>query len=157
MKKKPDLNHAKIINTIVDIDPEIIKLMSAKAIEMLDVIGNKEIGTENLGVGEWFVLKEYAFGKYHKFITEGSRSELSLYRLTGGCNHLSYFNNTGAEKSEDYDSLNASQILDLPQNYVNAISILENGFIGKKLRVVARSAENSDPYGKRYYLFAVEN
>lgn len=156
MRKKPDLNHAEIIDTVVTITPEMMKLMTPEAIEILNVIGNKEIGTENLGVGEWLILKEYVFDEYHKFMTEGSRSELSLYRLVGGCNHLSFFDNPGVEKSEDYDSLSASQILDLPLDYENALSIIESRFLGKKLRVVARSAENSDSYGKRYYLFAVE-
>lgn len=132
MRKKPDLNHAEIIDTVVTITPEMMKLMTPEAIEILNVMGNKEIGTENLGVGEWFILKEYVFDEYHKFMTEGSRSEISLYRLVGGCNHLSFFDNPGAEKSEDYDSLSASQILDLPLDYENALSIIESRFLGKK-------------------------
>lgn len=156
MKKKPDLNHARIIDTVVEITPEMMKLMTPKAIEILRIMGNKEIGSENLGVGEWFILQEYVFDGYHKFMTDGSRTELSLYRLVGGCNNLSSFEKSGAEKSEDYDSLNVSQILDLPQDYKAALYILENRLLGKKLRVVARSAENSDSYGKRYYLFAVD-
>lgn len=156
MIKKPNLKHASIINTVATISPEMMKLMTPDAIEILYKLGNKEIGTENLGVGEWFILRKHVFNTYHKFMTEGSRPELSLYRLVGGCNHLLSFENLGAEKSEDYDSLNASQILDLPLDYEDALSILENRFLGKKLRVVARSSENCDSYGKRYYLFAVE-
>lgn len=84
--------------------------------------------------------------------------ELSYHfiRLVGGCNNLLSFENPGAEKSEDYDSLSASQILDLPLDYGEAVRILLKNFLGKKVRVVARSAEDSDSYGKRYYLFAVD-
>ncbi len=156
MRNKPELSYARIVDTDETISSDIIKTLSPKAIEALGIMGNKELGTENLGVGEWFILNEYVFDEYHKFMTKGSRSELSLYRLVGGCNHLSSFDNPGAEKCEDYDSLSASQILDLPLEYKDALSIIESRFLGKKLRVVARSAENSDSYGKRYYLFAVE-
>ena len=153
---KPNLKHAKIISTKVTIPSTMMKFISSEAIQSLNSIGMKEIVTENLGIGEWFILKEYIYDAYDKFITEGCRTELSLYRLTRGCNNLSAFEKPGAEKSEDYDSLDASKILFLPSNYEEALSIIQNKFIGKKLRVVARSAENSDSYGKRYYLFSID-
>lgn len=156
MERKPNLNKAKIVKTDVNIPPEIMKFMTPKAIEILSVTGHKEYGTGNLGIGEWFIVKGYVCSSYDKFKTEGSRTELSLYRLVGGCNNLLSFENPGAEKSEDYDSLSASQILDLPLDYGEAVRILLKNFLGKKVRVVARSAEDSDSYGKRYYLFAVD-
>ena len=43
MRKKPDLNHAEIIDTVVTITPEMMKLMTPEAIEILNVMGNKEM------------------------------------------------------------------------------------------------------------------
>ena len=109
-----------------------------------------------MGVGEWFVIERYLPGEYHKFATDGSRSELSVFRMAGGCNHLQAFEESGAEKSEDYDSLPDEVILDLPNEFEEAAEIIKEKYIGKKLRVVARSADEMDQYGHRYYLFAVE-
>lgn len=156
MRIKPNLCNAKIIKVNQGIPLKMMKYLSPEARKHLEKEGLKEMGSANVSIGEWFVLKDCIFDKYYKFITEGTRKEISLYRLVGGCNHLLVFEKPGCEKSEDYDSLDASQILDLPQDYEEALSILTENFIGKKLRVVARSADKSDPYENRYYLFAIE-
>lgn len=76
--------------------------------------------------------------------------------MAEGCNHLHAFGNPGAEKSEDYDSLSDEDILYLPDEFGEAVEIIEQKYLGKKLRVVARSADEMYQYGHRYYLFAVE-
>lgn len=156
--KKPNLDHAKIIKKIslLDISKSMLKIMSPKAKKILEKNGDKEIGTCNMGVGESFVIERYVPGDYHKFATNGTRSELSVFRMAGGCNHLHAFDNPGAEKAEDYDSLPDEAILWLPDNFGKAVEIIEQKYIGRKLRVVARSADGMDQYGHRYYLFAVE-
>ena len=156
--KKPNLTHAEIIKktSLSDIPKSMLKIMSPEAKKALEKNGAKEIATNNMAVGEWFVIERYLPGNYHKFATDGSRSELSVFRMVGGCNHLHAFDNPGAEKSEDYDSLPDEAILWLPDNFGKAVEIIEQKYIGRKLRVVARSADGMDQYGHRYYLFAVE-
>ena len=156
--KKPNLNHAKVIKRISlsDIPESVLKYISAEAIAHIEKSGSKEIGTGNLAVGECFTIERYLPGDYYKFATEGSRSELSVFRMVGGCNHLHAFNGPGAEKAEDYDSLPDEAILWLPDDFEKAIEMIELRYIGRKFRVVARSADDMDQYGHRYYLFAVE-
>lgn len=155
MLKKPLLNSAAIKKN--EVMPENLRnSLSPEMIAYLEKTAEKEIGTENMGVGEWFVIERYLPGKYHKFATDGSRSELSVFRMAGGCNHLHAFEESGAEKSEDYDSLPDEVILDLPNEFEEAAEIIKEKYIGKKLRVVARSADEMDQYSHRYYLFAVE-
>lgn len=156
MIKKPNLAHAAVITESL-ISDEIKKYLSPAVLAHIEKQGRKEIGTDNMAVGEWFIIEKYKEGVYHKFSTDGSRSELSVFRMAGGCNHLGAFNADGAEKSEDYDIIQAEQILDLPNEFDGAAAIIEEKYIGKKLRVVARSADGMDQYGHRYYLFAVEN
>lgn len=153
--KKPNLEHAEVIKkTFI---PEcLMKSLSPSILAHLEKEGVKEIGTDNMAVGEWFVIEKYMSGGYHKFATDGSRSELSVFRMAGGCNHLHAFENPGAEKSEDYDSLADEDILCLPNEFDEAVEIIEQKYIGKKFRVVARSADGMDQYGHRYYLFSVE-
>ncbi len=155
MLKKPLLKNAAIIKKAM-IPENLRKSLSPEMIAYLEKTGEKEIGTENMGVGEWFVIERYLPGEYHKFATDGSRSKLSVFRMVGGCNHLHAFEESGAEKSEDYDSLPDKVILDLPNEFEEAAEIIKEKYIGKKLRVVARSADKMDQYGHRYYLFAVE-
>ena len=121
-----------------DIPKSMLKIMSPEAKKALEKNGAKEIGTNNMAVGEWFVIERYLPGNYHKFATDGSRSELSVFRMVGG------------------DSLPDEAILWLPDNFGKAVEIIEQKYIGRKLRVVARSADGMDQYGHRYYLFAVE-
>ena len=156
--KKPNLNHAKVIKTSSsELPKSMLDFMSPEAIARIKGgYGFREIGTDNMGVGEWFVIEKYLPGDYHRFATDGSRSELSVFRMAGGCNHLRAFDNPGAEKAEDYDLLPDEAILWLPDNFGEAVEIIEQDYIGRKLRVVARSADGMDQYGHRYYLFAVE-
>ncbi|MDE5985933.1 MAG: hypothetical protein K2H16_01440 [Prevotella sp.] len=155
MIKKPLLKDAAIIKKAV-IPESMLKFLSPAVIAHLEKEGAKENGTYNMAVGEWFIIERYWPGDYHKFATDGSRSELSVFRMAGGCNHLHTFDHPGAEKSEVYDSLSDKDILYLPDEFDDAAEIIEQKYIGKKLRVVARSAEGMDQYGHRYYLFAVE-
>lgn len=152
---KPSLKDAAIIKKTV-IPENFRRSLSPDMIAYLEKVGEKEIGSENMGVGEWFVIERYLPGEYHKFATDGSRSELSVFRMAGGCNNLHAFYEPGAEKSEDYDSLPDEAILDLPNEFEKAAEIIEKKYIGKKIRVVARSADGMDQYGHRYYLFVVE-
>ena len=78
MIKKPLLKDAVIIKKTA-IPESILKCLSPAAIAHLDKEGAKEFGTVNMGVGEWFVIKQYLPGDYHKFATDGSRSELSVF------------------------------------------------------------------------------
>ena len=153
--KKPNLDHAEVIKKAV-IPESMKKVLSQEVLAHLEKEGDKEIGTDNMAVGEWFVIERYLPGSYHKFATDGSRSELSVFRLAGGCNNLHAFDHPGAEKSEDYESLHDDVILYLPDEFGKAAEIIEEKYIGKKLRVVARSADGMDQYGHRYYIFAVE-
>lgn len=153
--KKPNLEHAEIVKKSV-IPESLRKSLSPAVLTHLEKEGAKEIGTDNMAVGEWFVIERYLPGGYHKFSTDGSRSELSVFRMAGGCNHLEAFDHPGAEKSEYYDSLPDDTILFLPNEFGKATEIIEEKYIGKKLRVVARSADGMDQYGHRYYLFVVE-
>lgn len=61
--------------------------------------------------------------------------------MAGGCNHLHAFENLSAEKSEDYDSLSDEDILHLPNKFVKTVEIMEQKYISKKFRVVARNAD----------------
>lgn len=153
--KKPNLKHAKVIKKSV-IPKKLMKSLSPAVLAHLEKEGAKEIGTDNMAVGEWFVIERYLPGGYHNFATDGSRSELSVFRLAGGCNNLHAFTYPGAEKSEDYDSLHDDVILYLPDEFGKAAEIIKEKYFGKKLRVVARSADGMDQYGHRYYLFAIE-
>ena len=155
MLKKPLLKNAATINKAT-IPESMMNLLSPAMIAHLEKEGAKEMGTDNMAVGEWFVIERYLPGGYHKFATDGSRSELSVFRMAGGCNHLHAFGNPGAEKSEDYDSLSDEDILYLPDEFGEAVEIIEQKYMGKKLRVVARSADGMVHYCHRYYLFAVD-
>ena len=155
MIKKPLLRNA-VIKKNTSVPERMLRYLSPEAKAHLKKEGIKEIGTCNLAVGEFFVIERYLPGDYHKFATNGSRSELSVFRMSGGCNHLNAFEKSGAEKSEDYDSLSDEDILYLPNEFDEAVEVIEGKYIGKKLRVVARTADGMDPYGNRYYLFAIE-
>ena len=153
--KKPILDQAEIVKKSI-IPEDVRNSLSPDILAYLEKAGDKEKGTENMAVGEWFVIESYLPGGYHKFATDGSRSELSVFRMAGGCNHLHAFDEQGAEKSDDYDMLSDESILYLPNEFELAAEIIKERYIGKKLRVVARSADGMDQYGHRYYLFAVE-
>lgn len=124
MLKKPLLKNASIIKKAM-IPENLRKSLSLAVIAHLEKSGNKEIGSENMAIGEWFVIERYLPGGYHKFETDGSRSELSVFRMAGGCNHLDAFDYPGAEKSEDYDCLPDDAILNLPNEFGKAAEIIE--------------------------------
>lgn len=152
--KKPNLENVKVIKK--SIIPEILKKSLTPAVlAHLEEEGAKETETDNMVVGEWFVIERYLPGGYHKFATDGLRSELSVFRMAGGCNNLHAFLDPSAEKSEDYDSLSDEALLYQSDGFGEAAEIIEDKYIGKKLRVVARSAHGMDQYGHRYYLFAL--
>lgn len=154
--KKPILKQAKVIKKDSKSQLEnLTEFASPAFIAQLEKC-DKEVGTANIAVNECFVIKHYISGEYHSFATDGCRSNLSVFRLAGGCNHLEAFDYLGCEKSEDYDSLPDNAILSLPNEFDMAVKIIEEKYIGRKLRVVARSADNMDQYGHRYYLFTVE-
>ncbi len=79
--KKPNLAHAEIIKktSLSDIPKSMLKIMSPEAKKALEKNGAKEIATNNMAVGEWFVIERYLPGNYHKFARDGSRSELSVF------------------------------------------------------------------------------
>ena len=82
--KKPNLAHAEIIKktSLSDIPKSMLKIMSPEAKKALEKNGAKEIATNNMAVGEWFVIERYLPGNYHKFATDGSRSELSVFNVS---------------------------------------------------------------------------
>ena len=81
--KKPNLDHAEVIKRISlsGLPKSVLKYMSPEAIAHIEKSGVKEIGTNNLAVGEWFIIEKYLPGDYHKFATGGLRSELSVFRM----------------------------------------------------------------------------
>lgn len=90
MIKKPLLRNA-VIKKNTSVPERMLRYLSPEAKAHLKKEGIKEIGTCNLAVGEFFVIERYLPGDYHKFATNGSRSELSVFRMSGGCNHLNAF------------------------------------------------------------------
>lgn len=155
MINKPLLRKASIVKTI---DYDSLSGLSDAVIKALKAgRGAKEINSSEFGINSIFTLKEYehAYGS-DGFNCEGTKAWISVYKLSSGANHLNAFEDEGCEKSEDYDNLPSSKILHIPTNHEQAIELIEEKYIGKKLRVVARSADGSNPYGGRYYLFAIE-
>lgn len=155
--KKPALPNATIVKSInpeefrrLGISEEIIK-------HLLDAPG-KEYGIGDVSIGAKYKIKGIDNTTDYKAIkTEGTSNSLSLFRLVGGCNNLDYFLDEGVEKSEDYDSLSATSLLSLPNDYDEAIDKLIESYYGKTLRVVARTAEGTAKFDTRYYLFAIED
>lgn len=56
----------------------------------------------------------------------------------------------------DYDSLSPSDLCMFSSDYGEAKADLLANYIGKTLRVVARTGEETAPYGTRYYFFTVD-
>ena len=122
--------------------------------------GKVYVGSEtgDFGVGATFKILEYEYAyDSHGFKCEGTKNWISLFKMSGGCNHLKEFTKPGAEKSHDYDIIPTSRILDLPLDRMEAKDIVEMNYIDKTLRVIASSAEGRTQYGGRYYLFAIED
>lgn len=121
--------------------------------------GLSEVGspTGDFGVGSTFRIIKYEYDyDSDGFRCEGTKQWLSIFKMSGGCNNLDAFLKHGAEKSHDYESIPANKILDLPLNRAEAKKLIEKYYIGKKFRVIARSADGCTQYGGRYYLFAIE-
>ncbi|MCM1028263.1 MAG: hypothetical protein NC342_01820 [Pseudoflavonifractor sp.] len=70
---------------------------------------------------------------------------------------LTAFEDTEAEISEDFHNIPSSKGLMLPMDYNEGSKIIEEQYVGKTLRVVARSPEGSNRFGGRYYLFVIED
>ena len=160
MINKPLLKNATVVKSVVDekISIKTKSFLSPAALEALGLgKGNRAMPGEDPVINETFVLKKHQFSDYHKYVVEGARTEFSLYRLVGGCNHLECFDKKGCEKSEDYDSIPSSRILDLPSDFEEAIDVINDKYIGRKLRIVARSAENAGNFENRYLLFSLED
>lgn len=94
---------------------------------------------------------------FFKFNTQGTSCVLSLYNMVQGIYNTQSFDIPGSLKSEDYDMLPESKILNLPRDYEQAALEIERKYIGKTFRVVAKSPKGSTRYGGCYYIFAIED
>ena len=153
--KKPYLPNAKIIERFNMVNrPDFMSEAAWEAIQA--GLGTGEYGTKgDFGVNSKFTLLKYRYESGDGFACNGTKSWLSIFKLTGGCNHLDAFKCAGTEKSEDYDSIPEWRILDLPNDYSQAISMIENLYTGKTIRVIAKSGGQTQ-YGTSYYLFALD-
>ena len=153
--KKPSLQKAKIVKNH---DFNHIPGASEAFMEALNSgLLNRDIGAGDIGINAKFTLKKYEFNYgTDGFSCTGTKPWISIFRLNGGINNTDVFYQDGSEKSEDYDDISPSMILDLPFEHSIARKIIETHYLGKTLRVIARSAKNSDSYGGRYYIFAVD-
>ena len=130
MIQKPDLSHATVKVDIRKMKrPEYF---DEAAWEHLKKKGGREIGSESgeFAIGARFRIEKYEF-KYDAdgYKCDGAKNWLSLFKIRGGCNNLKYFAEEGAEKSDDYDSIPANKILDLPMSYNEAKLEIENNYI----------------------------
>ncbi len=118
----------------------------------------KEYNSGDIGIDSSFkILGDCDSTPYISVKTSGTCDHLSMFRLCGGCNNLEVFEiNEFTEKSADYDSLNDSDICWFSDDFEMAKNELLNNYLGKTLRVVARTAEASAPFERRYYLFTVD-
>lgn len=155
MTNKPTLTNA---NVIKDIDYDSIPGLSETVKAALKAgMGSNELNSSELGINAKFTIKEYEFNYgADGFACSGTKNWISIFKLSGGCNNLWAFEEEGCEKSENYESIPSSHILDISTDHDKAIAYLNENCIGKTLRVVARSAEGCTQYGGRYYLFAIE-
>ncbi|MCH5217773.1 MAG: hypothetical protein J1F07_04370 [Muribaculaceae bacterium] len=115
---------------------------------------------EDFVIGAMFKIKHKGSDPkypFQYFVTQGTSSVLSLFKMVQGIYHIEAFETNGAEKSEDYDTLQERNILKLPQDYTIASQFVQDNLIGKTLRIVARSGQNTDTYRGRYYIFAIED
>lgn len=157
--RKPKMNGAKVCQ-----DPKKVRRPEGISEEIWNFVngpkGYREYGNEtgDFGINATFRIQEYEF-KYssHGFRCDGTKDWLSIFKMSGGANNLRYFEQEGAEKSHDYDSIPSDRILNLPLNRQDAIHIIQSRYLGKRLRVIARTADECTQYGGRYYLFAIED
>lgn len=116
-------------------------------------------GSYEFEIGARFKILELEKSEGFKcYRTQGTSSILSLYNMVGGYYNLDAFNRQGSFISEDYYSLPDSRILSLPRNYAAAIRVIEEKYIGKTFRVVAKSPKGSSIINNGcYYLFAIDD
>lgn len=113
----------------------------------------KELNSQDIRINARFkILDECAFNDYESVRTKGVSDSLSLSRITGGCNHLEAFEDPGAEKCEDYDSLSLSDICVFSSDYQTAKADLLANYIGKTIRTFARTGEET---AKSKYPFTI--
>lgn len=115
---------------------------------------------EDFVVGAMFKIKHKGCDpkyQFQYFVTQGTSSMLSLFKMVQGIHHIEAFETNEAEKSEDYDSLPEGNILKLPQDYTIASQFVQDNLIGKTLKIVASSGRETDGYKGRYYIFAIED
>ena len=145
MINKPPLKKANIVKPI---DYDAIPGLSEAVKQALKAgLGSRELNSSEFGVNSKFTLLQYQYAyNADGYKCKGTKDWISLYKLSSGVHNL----------SEDYDIIHPSKILLLPSNHAQAIEMIENNYIGKTLRVIARSADESNPYGGRYYLYAIE-
>lgn len=155
--KKPELRNAEIIKRtslkeLIDagISEEIARFAMEKE--------GKEYNTGDIGINSSFkILGDCDSTSYISVKTSGTCNHLSMFRLCGGCNNLNAFElDEDTEKSADYDTLNDSDICWFSDDFEIAKIELLNTYIGKTLRVVARTGEETASFGRRYYLFTVD-
>lgn len=155
MINKPSLQNATIVK-LIDYDT-LPGLSDAVKKALNDGLGSKELNSSEYGINSIFTLTQYKYAyNADGFDCKGTKDWISLYKLSSGALHPSAFDEDGCEKSEDYDSIPASNILYLPFNHAQAIELIEEKYMGKTLRVIARTADETNPYGGRYYLYVVE-
>ena len=159
MITKPALINATIIKD--SISTELHKYATDTFTKALSSqIGKREIGTcGDFSIGSTFTLIRHEFANNSEgYACEGTKDWLSIFKMSGGANNLWAFEKEGCEKSEDYDSIPAAKILDIPEDRDAAIQILNENYIGKTFRAIARSGEKCHHFGLgKYYLFAVED
>ena len=158
MINKPFLKNAAIVKPIDPIDYDAIPGLSDAAKKALKAgHGCKELNSSEYSINAIFTLTQYRYAyDADGFECKGTKDWISVYKLSSGALHLNIFEEDGCEKSDDHDSIPASKILHLPSNRAQAIELIEGKYIGRTLRVIARTAEKSNPYGGRYYLYVVE-
>lgn len=154
--EKPDLHNAKIVRrTTLE---GLLKAGISKAVAnfILEREG-KEIGTGDAGINtRYTIIGPCETTDYIAVSTDGANNTLSMFRLVGGCNHLYAFNGDGVEKSEDYDDLADDDICQFSDEFEIVQKELLTNYIGKTLRIVARTAEGTAPFDRRYYLFTYD-
>lgn len=154
--KKPDLHNAEIVRR-TNLEELLSQGISKEVAEFILARDGKEIGTGDAGVNtRYTILGICDTTDYMAVSTQGANNTLSMFRLVGGCNNLIAFDDEGVEKSDDYDSLSDADICQFPDDYEIAKKYLLEKYIGKTLRIVARTAENTAPFGRRYYLFTCD-
>lgn len=114
-------------------------------------------GSYEFNIGSKFKILSRDDKGFYKFNTTGTSSILSLYNMVQGFYKIGEYNTAKTQKSEDYDILADSKILILPRDYVSAAKIVEEKYIGKTLRVIAKSPKGSTKYGGCFYIFTIDD